>query len=173
MYLGLYSDADFAGDRETLKSTSGVFLAILGPRSFYPVTAISQKQTAVSFSSVESEVVAACLAVRMHGLPSLELWEAILSRTPELRLYEDSQATARIIQSGKFPKLRHVQRTHGVSVAWLCVTYRRALYAIDDVHTKRQCADIFTKHFVNKDIWGLVTALIGSVSHAFANKLLK
>ena len=109
----------------------------------------------------------------MHGLPAIELWEAILARTPPLHLYEDNQATARIIQSGKFPKLRHVQRTHGVSVAWLCDTYRRALYVIDDVHTKRQCADIFTKHFVNKDTWGLVTALIGIVQHSLAKKLLQ
>ena len=29
--LGLFSDADFAGDRDKMRSTSGVFLALYGP----------------------------------------------------------------------------------------------------------------------------------------------
>ncbi len=33
--LGLFSDADFAGDRDTMRSTSGVFLALYGPHSFF------------------------------------------------------------------------------------------------------------------------------------------
>ena len=34
LFLGLYVDADFAGDRSDMKSTSGVFLVLLGPHSF-------------------------------------------------------------------------------------------------------------------------------------------
>ena len=49
-HLGLYSDADFAGDRSDLKSTSGVFLAVLGPHNFFPVAALSKRQVAVSVS---------------------------------------------------------------------------------------------------------------------------
>ncbi len=33
--VGLFSDADFAGDRADMKSTSGVFLALYGTHSFF------------------------------------------------------------------------------------------------------------------------------------------
>ena len=35
----LFSDADFAGDLVTAKSTSGCYLAIVGPNTFAPITA--------------------------------------------------------------------------------------------------------------------------------------
>ena len=46
--LFLYSDADFASDKSDFKSTSGVFLVLVGPHTFYPLTALSKKQTAIS-----------------------------------------------------------------------------------------------------------------------------
>ena len=52
--IGLFSDADFGGDRADMKSTSGVFLALYGPHTFYPLAAQSKKQTAVSHSTVEA-----------------------------------------------------------------------------------------------------------------------
>ena len=42
--LGLFTDADFAGDKATMKSTSGVFMAIYGPNSFYPIDYLSRLQ---------------------------------------------------------------------------------------------------------------------------------
>ena len=46
-----YCDADLAGDRTDAKSTSGVFICLIGPRTFIPVTAVSKKQTSVSQST--------------------------------------------------------------------------------------------------------------------------
>ncbi len=74
LQLGLFSDADFAGDRADMRSTSGVFLAPYGPRSFFPLAAQSNKQTAVSHSTVEAEIVAADHALSTSGLPALPLW---------------------------------------------------------------------------------------------------
>jgi hypothetical protein len=34
--LVVYSDADFAGDRATMKSTTGIFLVLVGPTRFPP-----------------------------------------------------------------------------------------------------------------------------------------
>ena len=39
----LFSDADFAGCSDTAKSTSGVFIALTGPNSFFPLNAISKR----------------------------------------------------------------------------------------------------------------------------------
>ena len=65
--LELFSDADFAGDKTDSKSTSGVFLALKGPHTFFPLSACSKKQSCVSHSTPEAELVAANLAVRTEG----------------------------------------------------------------------------------------------------------
>ena len=71
----LFSDADLAGDTVTSESTSGLYLAIVGPNTFAPVTASCNKQTCVSHSSTESEIVAAEQALRTEGLQALAFWE--------------------------------------------------------------------------------------------------
>ena len=73
----LFSDADFAGDMVTAKSTSGCYLAIVGPNTFAPVTASCKKQTCVSHSSTESEIVAAEQGIRTEGLQVLAFWELV------------------------------------------------------------------------------------------------
>ena len=74
----LYTDADFAGDTQTSKSTSGCYIAIAGPNTFAPITAMCKKQNCVSHSSTESEIVAAEYAVRTEGLQILTFWEHVV-----------------------------------------------------------------------------------------------
>ena len=52
-----YFDANFADELKTSKSTSGFFLAIIGPNTFMPVTAFAKRQTCVPHSTTESEMV--------------------------------------------------------------------------------------------------------------------
>merc|ERR1711911_68134 len=136
--IALFTDADFAGDKKDFKSTSGVFMAIVGPQSFFPLGWGSRKQTCASHSSVEAEIVAANEALRLEGIPALDLWEKILGRTPTITMYEDNQATARIITTGKYPKLRHVPRLHGVNISWLSDLYKKGMFVLHDTHTQRQ-----------------------------------
>ena len=63
-------------------------------------------------------------------------------------LYEDNQAAAEIIQSGKFPTLRHVQRTHGIKVTWLADEIAKQTFLVVDCHTNRMAADFLTKYFI-------------------------
>ena len=79
MNIVLYSDADFAGCKETLRSTTGAFLTIQATHTFAPLAAVSKKQTCVSHSTPEAELVAADHAVRAEGLPALPLWELLES----------------------------------------------------------------------------------------------
>jgi hypothetical protein len=74
----LFSDADFAGDMITAKSTSGTYVAIVGPNTFAPITAGCNKQTCVSHSSTESEIVAAERGIRTEGLQVLTFWEHVV-----------------------------------------------------------------------------------------------
>ena len=60
--LHLYSDVVFAGCQKSSRSTSGVFLAIEGPRTKFPISALSKKQYCVSHSTPEAEIVAGAYA---------------------------------------------------------------------------------------------------------------
>ena len=72
----LFADSDHAGEHDN-RSTSGCLLALVGPNTFYPLTAFSKKQTSTAMSSTEAEVTAANLALRAVGLPSSCLWSVI------------------------------------------------------------------------------------------------
>ncbi len=67
--LGLFSDADFAGDRADMRSTSGVFLALYGTHRFFPLSGQSKKQTAIPHSTVDAEFVAADTQSGHPGYP--------------------------------------------------------------------------------------------------------
>ena len=101
----LFSDADFAGCLDTVKSTPGVLIALTGPNSFFPLNAISKKQSCVSHSAPEAEIVAADLAIRTEGLPAFQLWDMVLERPTKLVLQEDNQATTQIQKTQKNPTL--------------------------------------------------------------------
>ena len=77
--LGLFQDSDFAGDLEDSKSTSGETLCIFGSHTFVPMSWMCKKQTAVSHSSTEFEIISSDTGVRLDGLPALELWDLIVS----------------------------------------------------------------------------------------------
>ena len=77
--LGLFQDSDFAGDLEDSKSTSGGTLRVFGSRTFVPISWICKKQTSVSHSSTESEIISLDAGLRLDGLPALELRALIVS----------------------------------------------------------------------------------------------
>ena len=77
--LGLFQDSDFAGDLEDSKSTSGGTLCIFGSHTFVPISWMCKKQTAVSHSSTESEIISLDTGLRLDGLSALELWDLIVS----------------------------------------------------------------------------------------------
>ena len=77
--LGLFQDSDFAGDLEDSKSTSGGTLCVFGSHTFVPISWMCKKQTAISHSSTESEIISLDTGLRLDGLPALELWDLIVS----------------------------------------------------------------------------------------------
>ena len=68
--LGLFQDSDFAGDLEDSTSTSGGTLCVFW---------MCKKQTSVSHSSTESEIISLDAGLRLDGLLALELWDLIVS----------------------------------------------------------------------------------------------
>ena len=77
--LGLFQDSDFAGDLEDSKCTSGGTLCVFGSHTFVPISWMCKKQTSVSHSSTESEIISLDTGLRLDGLSALELWDLIVS----------------------------------------------------------------------------------------------
>ena len=76
--LGLFQDSDFAGDHEDSKSTSGGILCILGSHTFVPISWMCKKQTSVSHSSTEAEIISLDAGSRMDGISALDLWDLVV-----------------------------------------------------------------------------------------------
>ena len=54
-------------------------MCIFGSHTFVPKSWLCKKQTAVSHSSTESEIISLDTGLRLDGLPALELWDLIVS----------------------------------------------------------------------------------------------
>ena len=169
--LGLFQDSDFAWDLEDSKSTSGGALCIFGSYTFVPISWMCKKQTTVSHSWTESEVISLDAGLRLNGIPALDLWDLIVAvlhgdtyrsnqerRDPCTNLvraaphklpirkkshgmiddqdnvdfipsnvnsshqeallfvFEDNEAVIKVILKGRSTIMRHVSRTHRVTL---------------------------------------------------------
>ena len=143
--LRLYADADFAGDSDNARSTSGNFLVLVGPNTYFPLSWCSVKQTSTSRSTTESEVISLANGVFAEALPMTIFWDLALGKRCDLTIMEDNQATITVVKKGYSKKLRHISRTHKVNLSSLreqCVNNHTQLQYIE---SKKQAADIFTK----------------------------
>ena len=75
----MFQDSDFAGDLEDSKSTSGGTLCVFGSHTCVPKSWMCKKQTSVSHSSTESEIISLDAGSRLDGIPALDLWDLIVS----------------------------------------------------------------------------------------------
>ena len=73
--LGLFQDSYFAGDLEDSKSTSSGTLCVFGRHTFVPISWMFKKQTCVSHSSTEGEIISLDAGLRMNETPALDLWD--------------------------------------------------------------------------------------------------
>lgn len=112
VHWDLFTDADFAGDMVSQKSTSGVHLTLMGPNTMFPLHGISKKQTVVSFSTPEAEMVAGCFGYRSIFIPAMQLWCVMLPNLATPRFHEDNQAMIFVVGSGHNPTMRHIGRVH-------------------------------------------------------------
>ena len=117
--LWLFSDSDFAGEYDS-KSTTGCAMFLVGPNTYYPLNAFSKKQTSITMSSTESEVVAANHGLRAEGLPCLSLWYFLwrgdAGRKAEPRAEKEDEIVARI--DPELDEIRYgTTRPDGLSIA--------------------------------------------------------
>ena len=161
LHLALYVDADFAGEKADAKSTSGGYLVLAGPNTYFPLAWVSKRQTSISRSTTESEIVSLAHSLFQEGIPALSLWETLLRRRDKLIVHEDNQATILVAKKGYSPKLRHISRTHKVNIASISELLQPETgVEIAYVDTTKQAADIFTKQLPPQK-WDAAIRLLG------------
>ena len=101
--LRLYADADWAGCKATFRSTSGVFSCVHGGNTMFPIAARCVKQTCVSHSTPEAEIVAGDTALRVLGVPLLDAFDVISGSSYPLDFREDNATMIAVCLSGKTP----------------------------------------------------------------------
>ena len=69
----------FAGDLEDSKSTSGGTVCVFGSHTFVSISWMCKKQTSVSHSSTESEIISLDAGLRFDRIPAHDLWNLIVS----------------------------------------------------------------------------------------------
>ena len=158
--VDIYADADFAGCEDSLRSTSGAHMVIQGKHTRFPVAGASKRQGCVSHSTPEAEIIAADFALRTMGIPVVDLWRSISGKDPQVIFHDDNQAMIAVIRSGKNPTMRHIERSHGISIVWMhemfLLSYIILIYEI----TSKMAADIHTKAFRDPMAWKRACLLI-------------
>ena len=102
----------------------------------------------------------------------MALWDKLLKKQVICDFYEDNQAAVQILRSGRNPSLRHIGRTHKISLKWLSevLTNNPQFMRLSYCDTKDMCADIFTKAFSNPEKYQHALQLI---SHYFPQEVNK
>ena len=171
-----YCDADLAGDRTDSKSTSGVLICLVGPRTYVPITAVSKKQTSVSKSTPEAEIVALDHGVAKEGMPLAQIWQFAIGqgtgKPVTVNCMEDNEAACRIIITGNNPNMRYMSRTQRIDISWLNEVYNEQIFRFVACPSHDQGADILTKACVDKVTWGRNLQTLGMFNPGFLEKFI-
>ena len=79
MQIGIVSRLRFCRRSWGFKSTSGGALCVFGSHTFVPISWMLKKQTSVSHSSTEAEIISLDAGLRLDGIPALDLWDLIVA----------------------------------------------------------------------------------------------
>ena len=146
------------------RSTSASCQAIWGPYTRAGQSMSSQRQTCVSHSALEADIVAADLALRKELLAALPLWEILLDRPVRCLFLEDNQAVCKVIKAGGSMRLVHLPRTHIIDAAAVSEQFSRELQY---ERTQNEAADIGTSRFIDPLSWVKVLHLVNIVTPKF------
>ncbi len=153
----LFADADLAGDPETQRSTTGLHASMMGPHTNFPTAALSKKQGALANSTPEAETVAANTGYLKMLAPQLDFMDAVGEVNYIAIFREDNQAMMRVIETGKNPTMKYLNRVHRMSIANLHERLGNGTSKdkVNMVYTKSEAmaADIYTKVFTDKSKW--------------------
>lgn len=136
--LSGYSDADFASDVGTCRSTTGYVFTLAGG----PVTWSSQRQKFVTLSTTEAEYVAAASAAKEAIWLKKLLNDIGCQCSQATTLYIDNQSAIRLVKNPEFHK-----RTKHIDIRYHFIREKVESneLAVSFIPSNLQLADIFTK----------------------------
>ena len=115
----VYADADLAGCAATQRSTTGIHVQLEGPYTRWSITRMSKRQTAVSSSTPEAEMVAGHHAYNKFLVPQLDLWQYLFGPAVRAVFNEDNESMIQVIRTGRNPTMKQLGRVHRVAIAVL------------------------------------------------------
>jgi hypothetical protein len=157
----VYADADYAGDKESRKSTTGMVVLFNGT----PVMWLSKLQPVIATSTAEAEYIAAATAVK-EGLWLRQLLGALQGKVEPVALYCDNQSAITLIQqrtAGTQGRTRHVD----TQFHFVRERFMRGDITVGFVPSEDQRADIMTKPLVGASFAKARAALRLMSQHEF------
>ncbi len=147
-----FTDADFAGDTDTRRSTSGYVFLLNGG----PIAWSSRRQKCVTLSTTEAEYVAACEAAREGVWLKRLLNELMPNWSEPIPLMCDNMSSIDLSKNPRFHQL-----TKHIHVRYHFIRLAQEEKEIDVRHipSKQQLADSFTKPLANPRFTDLRNAI--------------
>ena len=138
---------------EDSKSISGGVLCIFGSRTFVPVSWMCKKQTCISHSSTESEIISLDAGLRMDGLLALDLLDKVIevlrSTNNNAQPKHTSHQEIGAVLDSK-PKTQHVRRRQRVE----------QLSEVDYVPTNRHSSQCESQLYIFEDNEAVIKMII-------------
>lgn len=151
-----YSDADYAGDSDTRRSTSGYFFEFGNG----PISWCSERQKCVSLSTTEAEYIAASNAVKELVWLRRFINEILPMGVNSVIFLMDNQSAIRLVRNPEFHKRsKHID----VRYHFIREKYEEKQFKLEYISTNEMIADIFTKPLA-KDRFVYFRSKMGIVS---------
>ena len=141
--LEVFSDSDWAGKKDTRRSTSSGIVCLDGQCIY----SFSRNQKSVSLSSGEAEYYAGASAAS-DSIPAEEAVKFLTRKSREVHLYMDSSAARGITTRQGVGRVKHLQ----IRTLFLQDLHKQGTISVHPVGTKENTADIGTKPLSAKRI---------------------
>jgi hypothetical protein len=136
--MNVYSDADWGGDRDDRKSTTGFIVKLNGDC----VSWMSKKQSTVALSSAEAEYLAIGSAAKETKWLQQFLNELQIQSSTKTIIHTDNRAAKLICKNDIYhDRTKHIDIRHH----FIRDDVKSGVYNIEWISTYDQLGDIFTK----------------------------
>ena len=161
MKLNVFTDADFAGDVHSAKSTSGLWIEVSTNDSYTcPLYWQSKRQGSVARSTTEAELIAMANGLFGEVYNLQEFIQQLCHTELEVTFRQDNNAVLQVLQNGYSAKLRHCGRVHRVNVSSVTEALQDPLFSAEYCTTDSQKANGHTKA-VSPTEWSLTLGEYG------------
>ena len=135
------TDADLAGDKPSMRSTTGSGGILRGPRTLALVFGLCKRQGQTSLSTPESELTALVVAGKRSFSHHMTL-QRLAKRHVRLRILSDNSAARRVSATGVSAQMSYIKRTSNISMSWCRQNLKEF---IGEIETDYNFSDIWTK----------------------------